>query len=323
MKLRAMLRSTPRMARKKPRYIVRTQTVLDILRFLELTPAAARQIMHASVSFGGPDDPGEFDNVRDVRKKMESLVEGDLVTLRTYAVGGHPPMNFYQLSRAGYRFLHQADPPTGYRVRVDDVAPTQREHMYGLSRVIAHIVRCAARCGARITWAKAENTYEICVGGLRTKPDFPHVLMHSGRRINSFWEDDRGTEPIDSPAKSSVRNKIVVYEAYYDWLIDRWKTGQFGKLPRPRIRVPFTTTTMDRAEHILYIASQLARNPERLLVYACSSDSFLNEPRALTNPIFYDHHGNAQAIVNVHPTAQLHGNTIRLSPQFETSPVLI
>ena len=60
---------------------------------------------------------------------------------------------------------------------------------------------------------------------------------------------------------------------------------------------------MERAEHILFAASQLAHNPRRLLVYATTMDSFLNEDDALMQPLFLDHHGRYQAMVNLHPTS--------------------
>ncbi len=88
------------------------------------------------------------------------------------------------------------------------------------------------------------------------KPDFSVVFGHSGMRFNTFWERDRHTESIDSPAANSVRNKILAYEAYYDQLMARRKAEQIpGR--RPRFRVLSWTDTMERAEHILAIDSRL------------------------------------------------------------------
>ena len=149
---------------------------------------------------------------------------------------------------------------------------------------------------------------------MQTKPDFSVVLQQSGRRFNTFFERDRHTEPIDSAAPSSIRNKIIAYEAYYDLLIARWRAGEIPGT-RPRLRVPFITDTMERTEHILYTASQLARNPRRLLVYATTMDSFLNERDALREPLFLDHEGNWQALLNPHPTSRFLRDPVRLAPE--------
>lgn len=290
------------MPKQKVRQIVRTRQVEDLLRLLELTPATAAEILTASVSFGTPEEPGRFADLRRAREKLEALVAAGLVTVYEYALGERRTVNFYQLSRNGYRFLHGSDPPDSHRRRFDGIAPTGREHAYDLSRLITHAVACAHRRGIRIEWAMPENTYSIVAGPHRMKPDFSVVFGHSGMRFNTFWERDRHTESIDSPAKNSVRNKIIAYETYYNLLADRWRRGDIpGR--RPRLRVPFFTDTMERAEHILCTASQLARNPKRLLVYATTLDCFLNDDDALMQPVFLDHCGRFQAVVDLHPSS--------------------
>ncbi len=287
----------------KSRTIVRTQQVEDLLRLLELTAATAADILKASVSFGTAEEPGQFADLRRVREKLESLVAAGLVVFYEYAVGGRHTMNFYQLTRDGYRFLHRTDPPDSYRRRFGDIAPTQREHTYDLSRLITHSVACAYRSGICLQWAMPENTFSIEAPPLVTKPDFSAVFAHSGRTFNIFCERDRHTEPIDSLARNSIRNKILTYERYCDLLYARWRTGHIPSRARPRIRVPFFTDTMERAEHILYAASQLVRDPRRLLVYATTMDTYLSNNDALMQPIFLDHHGRFQAIVDSHPTS--------------------
>ena len=100
-----------------------------------------------------------------------------------------------------------------------------------------------------------------------------------------------------------MRNKILAYEQFYDHVLARWKCGDIEG-PRPKIRVLFWTDSTERAEHILYAASRLARNPDRFLVYATTMDLYLNEDDALMAPIFVDHRGNYQAIVDVYPTSE-------------------
>ena len=117
----------------KSRTIVRTHQVEDVLRLLELTPATAVDIQIASVSFGTAEQPGRFADLRRVREKLESLVAAGLVAFHEYALGERRTMNFYQLTRDGYRFLHGKDAPDNYRRRFGDIAPTQREHAYDIT----------------------------------------------------------------------------------------------------------------------------------------------------------------------------------------------
>ncbi len=304
----------------KTRSIVRTPQVEDVLRLLELTPASGADILTASVSFGTAEEPGPFADQRRAREKLESLVAAGLVVFYEYALGGRRTMKFYQLTRDGYRFLHGQDPPESYRRRFGDIAPTQREHTHDLSRLITHAVACAHRTGIRLEWASPENTFTIEAPPLNTKPDFSAVFAHSGMAFNTFWERDRHTESIDSLTPNSVRNKLLTYERYYDLLISRWRAGHFPG-PRPRIRVLFWTDTMERAEHILYAALQLAHNPRRLLVYATTMDTFLNNDDALMQPIFLDHHGRFQAMVDSHPTSRFVREPVRIRVPVLAQPV--
>lgn len=306
----------------KTRSIVRTPQVEDLLRLLELTPATAAEILAASVSFGTVEEPGEFSDVRRVREKLESLVAAGLVVFYEYALGGRRMVNFYQLSRDGYRFLHAGDPPESHRRRFGDIAPTQREHMYDLSRLITHSLAAAHRRGIRLSWAQPENTYTIEASQYKTKPDFSVVFTHSDAAFNTFWERDRHTESLDSLTPNSVRNKILTYEAYADLLVARWKGGAFGGR-RPRFRVPFFTDSMARAENILYLASQIARDPKRRLVYATTMDLFLNEQDALMQPVFLDHHGHYRAIVDLHPTSVFRREQINFRVSLLARPLAI
>ena len=83
----------------------------------------------------------------------------------------------------------------------------------------------------------------------------------------------------------------------------------------PTFCVPFWRDTMERAEHILYTAKELARDPRRLLVYATTMDAFLNDTDALRQPIFLDHKGCWQALVNIHPTSAFLRDPVRLAPR--------
>jgi hypothetical protein len=77
--------------------------------------------------------------------------------------------------------------------------------------------------------------------------------------------------------------------------------------------VVFLTKGQQRAEHILSLASECARNPRRLLCYATTQDQYLTEPLAVTEPIVNDHNGRWQSLVNVHPTSEFLREPIRLA----------
>ena len=151
------------------------------------------------------------------------------------------------------------------------------------------------------------------VGEYRQQPGFHFQLSCAGRVFNVVFEIDNGTEPLDSLREHSIRTKIVGYETYQDWALQLWKeSGEIG--PRPAFRVVFLTTGMDRVNHILWLAKELAKNPGRRLVYATTQDAYLGEPHAVTQPILNDHHGCWQAIVNTQPSSQFLREPVRLMP---------
>lgn len=96
-------------------------------------------------------------------------------------------------------------------------------------------------------------------------------------------------------------------------MLHSWKlAGSHG--PRPSFRVVFLTTGAGRANHILWLAHDLARNKDRRLVYASTQDVYLSEPRAATTPILNDHFGQWQALVDPQPTSRFQREPLRLTP---------
>ena len=98
---------------------------------------------------------------------------------------------------------------------------------------------------------------------------------------------------------------------YQDWVLRSWKdSGEIG--PRPSFRVVFLTTGAERANHILWLAHDLARNQDRRLVFATTQDAYLGEKQAVTAPIHNDHHGHWQALVDPQPSARFRREPVRL-----------
>jgi hypothetical protein len=58
------------------------------------------------------------------------------------------------------------------------------------------------------------------------------------------------------------------------------------------------------------------------ICYGATQDAFLAEPDALRAPIFLDHHGHWQALVNIHPTAAFTKPPVRLQPMMAQSTLI-
>ena len=85
-------------------------------------------------------------------------------------------------------------------------------------------------------------------------------------------------------------------------VLAQWRAG--GKQwPRPRFRVVFLTPSIERAHHILAVASDITSERGRHLVYAAPIDAYLTDPDPLFAPLFLDHAGYWRALIDLHPTA--------------------
>ena len=305
----------PQKMAKTSRAIVANRRVLDVLRLLDRSPLPAHLILKASVTFGTEEDPDDgFTDIRRVRERMQHLAEAGFVAIREYPLTGHGVMNFYHLTPMGYRILYQAEPEGKDAGFFREVAPTRREHTFALAKVIVHTLVGAHNRSIAIVGFKRENSFPIKAAGREQKPDGVWQFETSGKLFNYLFEVDMGTAPIDAAAGNSIKNKIVTYEAYYDHAWHAWKRGN-RRGRRPRFRVVFLTTTTDRAEHILVEAGKLARNGDRRLCYAATIDSYLGEADPLVEPLFLDHAGNWQALVNLQPSSPFTRPPVRFRDQ--------
>ena len=102
-----------------------------------------------------------------------------------------------------------------------------------------------------------------------------------------------------------------MYHAYQELLLSKWlATGK--RFPRPRFRVVFLTQSVERAYHILSLVPETTRYRGRRLVYAATLDAFLTDADRLFSPLFLDHLGGWQALVDLHPTAPYQRAPVRL-----------
>jgi hypothetical protein len=145
-----------------------------------------------------------------------------------------------------------------------------------------------------------------------TQPDCHFQFGCGGRIFNVLYEVDNATEPLDSQREHSIRSKVRGYECYQDWVLRSWQ--QHGRVgPRPVFRVVFLTKGIQRVYHILALARDCARNPLRRLCYAATQEEYLSNPLAVTSPLFIDHDGDWQSLVNLHPTSRFLREPVRIS----------
>ncbi len=125
----------------------------------------------------------------------------------------------------------------------------------------------------------------------------------------AIWLNTVDTED----GEKSFRSLTIAPRRYQDRHTGEWKdSGEIG--PRPSFRVVFLTTGAGRANHILWLAHDLARNKDRRLVFSTTQDVYLSEPNAMIAPILNDHFGIWQSLVDPHPTSPFLRQPIRLQP---------
>jgi hypothetical protein len=293
------------------------QRDLALLRLLDLTPATAAHIRKASLTFDGDN----FRDERRVRERLQALGDAGLVKSWPAAVRGGGQLSYYRLTLEGHRVALPDAPKAPSRISLQEIAPSRLQHVMTTADVIAHSLVAGHARGVRVLRALGDGQLTLQVGEYRQQPDFHLQLGYAGRTFNLVFEIDNATEPLDSRREQSIRTKVLGYETYQDWVLSRWKeTREEGS--RPSFRVVFLTTGAERANHILWLAQDLARNKDRRLVYATTQDAYLGEPHSVTQPILNDHHGHWQALVNAQPSSRFLREPIRLTRPVAPPPGL-
>jgi len=288
--------------------VILSKRDMEILRLLEMTPATAAHVHKASRTFSGE----LFRDERRVRERMQSLTQAGFTQSFPAAVAGGGLRHYYRLTAGGFRMLHPQDDRHPPRTLVAEISPSFLDHAMTTADVIVHtLTSCHDGC-VRILQYHGDGRLTLEVGEYRQQPDCHFQLEHGGRIFNLLFEIDNATEPLDSLREQSIRTKLFGYESYQDWVLRLWREqGRQG--PRPAFRVVFLTRGVNRANHILWLASQCARNQERRLAYAATQDAYLGEPRAVGSPLFNDHHGGWQALCDIHPSSAVMRERVRLS----------
>lgn len=288
----------------------------SLLRLLSWTPATAGLILLACVTFDG--DP--FLDERRVRERLQTLSRAGFVRAWPASQVQGGLRNYYKLTPVGFRALAGVDIPLPPRAFFGEISPALFAHTSRLADVIVHLARgCHAR---RIVIERfyRENELAFTAGDAQVQPDCFIRLSQGGQAFNLAFEIDQGTESVDATAVNSLREKLRIYHAYQDQLLADWR--QAGKTWEcPRFRTVFLTPSVKRCYHLLALARKLSLNPARHLIYAATQASFLGESDPLSIPLFLNHSGRWQALVDLHPRSPVLREPVALPAAMETSPV--
>jgi hypothetical protein len=255
---------------------------IEILAALDCCPLTALQLLKLSQTFEHP-----FTTERLVRARLQILSECGRVRRSQYATAGHGTQNYYTLARTGYQLLHGPDavPPT--KRYFAPIGFSREPHTRALADFIVHTAVAAHHANVAFTGFARENTFWLRVGDDTLFPDGAFQLVVGDREFSFFVELDNSGQRIrsDSTDAESWERKIRLYEAVQDQCDMRFRV------------LVISTRSEQRLSHILQRASQVARNPQRSLVYGICLSDFLNQPRALTRRCFQNHRGERVALV--------------------------
>jgi hypothetical protein len=280
---------------------------LALLRLLDAIPLTAALIRKASAIFGG--EP--FRDERRVRERMQALAEAGFVRGWSAAIPGGGLFSYYRLTAEGHRMAFPGAPEAPPRTSLQEIAPSRLKHAMATAEILVHTLAACHGRGVAVRRVLGDGRLVLEIGEYRQQPDFHVQLGFAGRTFNFVFEIDNATEPLDSRREQSIRTKITGYEAYQEWVLRLWdSSGREG--PRPAFRVVFLTTGGERALHILSLARELSRDRNRRLVYAATQDVYLGERFAVTEPLFNDHHGYWQALVDPQPSSRFLREPVRL-----------
>jgi hypothetical protein len=290
---------------------------LSLLRLLSWTPATTALLLRASSAFDG----GPFIDERRLRERLQSLTEAGAVRYWPMAQGGGGLQNYYKLTPLGFDMTCGVEALRPSRAFFAEVSPSLVVHTFRLAEVIVETLRaCSAR---RVTIDRfiRENEIAFTAGDRQVQPDCFFRLAASERLFNLAFEIDNSMASVDAHATNSIREKLTTYERYQELLLSQWLASG-KKWERPRFRVVFLTQSISRAYHILALAAEIARTPSRRLVYAAPLDSFVTDPDPLFAPLFLDHAGSWQSLINLHPSAPCLKAPVRLAKPLE-SPLAV
>ncbi len=291
---------------------------LCLLRLLSWTPLTTELLWKACETFDGE----KFINERRLRERLQTLTEAGLVRSWTTAQAGGGLQNYYKIMPLGFDMCHGTDLEPPPRAFFAEVSPSLFAHTFRLAEVIVETVRACHTRRVTIERFIRENELAFKAGDRQVQPDCFFRLTTGGRSFNLAFEIDNSTASIDAHATNSIRQKLMTYQAYQDLLLSQWLAAG-KKWERPRFRVVFLTRSVERAYHILTFASEVTANKSRRLVYAATQECFVTDDHPLHAPIFLDHAGDWQSLIDLHPTAAYTKAPVRLTRPVDSPLVLV
>lgn len=280
----------------------------SLLKLLSRTLCTTRLLLRASESF----DDGPFADERRLRERLTALGDAGLLRSWPTAAGSRGLRNLYKLTPLGFEIVYGAETAKPPRAFFAETPPSLFDHTLRLAEVIVEVMRACHARRVAIERFYRENELSLTAGDEATRPDCFVRLRAGGRFFNLAFEIDNSTESLNSPAANSVRRKLATYQAYQERVLSQWLAGGRG-WDRPRFRVVFLARTVERAHHILWYAAEVARNKSRRLIFAATHESFVTESEPLHSPIFLDHFGGWQSLIDLNPSARYIKTPVRLS----------
>jgi Replication-relaxation len=271
---------------------------LSLLRLLSWTPATTALLLRASSAFDG----GAFGDERRLRERLQALSGAGIVRSWATAHAGGGLENYYKLTPSGFAAVNGPDAARPPQAFFAEVSPSLFAHTFRLAEAIVVTFRACHDRQVSIKRFIRENELIFRVGHAQVQPDGFFRLASGGRAFNLALEIDNSTASVDSFAANSIRQKLTVYLAYQDQVLTQWLAAG-KKWERPRFRVVFLTQSTERAYHILSLAEETTGNKSRRLVYAATHATFVTDSDPLFAPVFLDHYGHWQSLVDLHPTA--------------------
>ncbi len=281
---------------------------VSLLRLLSWTPATTALLMRASDTFDG----GAFIDERRLRERLQAFSAAGFVRSWSTAQAGGGLQNYYKLTPLGFDLCNGNDVKRPPRAFFDEVSPSLFAHTFRLAEVIIETIRACHARRVSIERFIRENELALIAGDHQVQPDCFFRLAISGRAFNLAFEIDNSMASVDSHATNSIRQKLTTYQAYQDLLMSQWLASG-KKWERPRFRVVFLTRSVKRAYHILTCAAEATPNKSRRLVYATTQESYVTDDRPLHAPIFLDHFGNWQSLIDLHRSADYTKTPVRLT----------
>jgi hypothetical protein len=264
-----------------------TERDQEILAALDRCPLTILQILKLSEIF-----QRSFTSRRCVQDRLHTLALRGHVHRFQYAVPGRGTMNYYTLSREGYRLLHghEARLP-GHRF-FEEQSESRLPHTQALADFIVHTVVAAHRSGIRVIDFHRENALRLEAGTEELYPDCAFRLHAPDDRVFEFFvEIDNGTETVATlSGRGLFERKILFYEAYRD------QCEALGQDHRFRV-VLVTTKTETRLSHLLTRTKELLRSKNRPLLYGITLERYLATEGALEALAFHDHRRQPRALV--------------------------